>query len=71
VGRAVRRGRFLADLRGLQEQLGVGATDELPDPPWCSRRSTAWMTRRRSSRITPALDKIAAPLNEQGIHTGT
>jgi len=67
-GEQYERGRFLADLRELQDQLGVAMTNELPDHLTVILPTIARMDDPSAliAKIAPALDKIAAPLNEQG-----
>ncbi len=67
-GEQYERGRFLADLRGLQEELGVDAATELPDHltillPTLARMSNPTDLARK---ILPALEKIQQPLDEHG-----
>ncbi len=67
-GEQYERGRFLADLRGLQEELGVDAGSELPDHLTAVLATLARMEEPAplAEKISPALAKIAAPLEEQG-----
>lgn len=67
-GEQYERGRFLADLRALQEEIGVASAIELPDHLTVLLPTLARMTDPSAliARIAPALDKIAAPLNEHG-----
>ncbi|HUP62016.1 MAG TPA: molecular chaperone TorD family protein [Thermoanaerobaculia bacterium] len=67
-GEQYERGRFLADLRALQESLAIEEGSELPDHltvllPTIARMDDA---SAMAAKIAPALDKIAAPLEEQG-----
>ena len=66
-GEHYERGRFLADLRGLQESLGIDAGTELPDHltvllPTIEATGDAEL-RAKAAR---AIDKILAPLEEHG-----
>ena len=67
-GEAYERGRFLADLRGLQELMGIEAGSELPDHLTVILATLAHLDDPSLliTQIAPALEKIAAPLNEQG-----
>lgn len=67
-GEQYERGRFLAELRALQEYLGVDASTELPDHLTIILPTLARMERPATLavKILPALEKIAAPLEEQG-----
>jgi nitrate reductase delta subunit len=67
-GEQYERGRFLADLREQQEHLGVVASSELPDHLTVMLEMLDRMEERCAlvDKIAPALEKIAAPLNEQG-----
>ena len=67
-GEQYERGRFLADLRALQEGLGVEMSSELPDHLTVILLTLARMDHPETlaQQITPALDKIAKPLDEQG-----
>lgn len=67
-GEQYERGRFLADLRALQEKLGVDAGTELPDHLTIVLETLARMDDPAplAEQIEPALQKIAAPLEEQG-----
>lgn len=69
-GEQYERGRFLADLRGLQAELGLDAdaNTELPDhltvllPMLAQMRNPADLAKK----ILPALEKIQKPLDEHG-----
>lgn len=67
-GEQYERGRFLAELRALQESLGVDSGTELPDHLTVLLETAARMEDPQplADRIAPALEKIAAPLDEQG-----
>ena len=67
-GEAYERGRFLADLRGLQELMGIDAGSELPDHLTVILATLAHLDDPSvlMTQIAPALEKIAAPLDEQG-----
>jgi nitrate reductase delta subunit len=67
-GEQYERGRFLAELRALQEYLGVDASTELPDHLTIVLPTLARMERPATlaAKIVPALEKIAAPLEEHG-----
>lgn len=67
-GEQYERGRFLADLRALQEQLGVGMSTELPDHLTVVLETLDRMDDASAleTQIAPALEKIAKPLDEQG-----
>ena len=67
-GEQYERGRFLADLRALQEALGVENVTELPDHLTVLLLTIARMRDPKAliTQISPALDKIAAPLIEHG-----
>lgn len=67
-GEQYERGRFLAGLRALQQALGVDASMELPDHLTLVLVTLARMERPAAlaAKIIPALEKIAAPLEEQG-----
>jgi nitrate reductase delta subunit len=67
-GEQYERGRFLADLRALQEGLGVEMTSELPDHLTVVLLTLARMESPETlvRQIAPALEKIAKPLDEQG-----
>lgn len=66
-GEQYERGRFLADLRGRQDLLGLDAGTELPDHltvllQMLDREFDGELARK----VLAALDKITAPLDEQG-----
>ncbi len=66
-GEQYERGRFLADLRGLQAQLGIDARTELPDHltvllPTIAAKDDADLRQKCSM----AIDKILKPLEEHG-----
>lgn len=67
-GEQYERGRFLADLRGIQEPIGVDSDAELPDHLCVVLPTIARMSDPDAliTRIEPALDKILAPLEAQG-----
>jgi nitrate reductase delta subunit len=67
-GEQYERGRFLADLRAVQEELGVDAGTELPDHLTAVLSTLARLEAPESlaEKVSPALAKIAAPLEEQG-----
>lgn len=67
-GEQYERGRFLADLRALQDGLGMEASTELPDHLTLVLATLARMENPAAlaAKITPALEKIKAPLEEQG-----
>jgi nitrate reductase delta subunit len=67
-GEQYERGRFLAELRALQEDLGVDAGNELPDHLTAVLATLARLDQpdTLAEKISPALQKIAAPLEEQG-----
>lgn len=67
-GEAYERGRFLADLRGLQELMGIDACNELPDHLTVILATLAHLDDPSLliTQIAPALEKIANPLEEQG-----
>jgi nitrate reductase delta subunit len=67
-GEQYERGRFLADLRDLQDGLGIDGGSELPDHLTVLLATLACMEDRTAlaAKIAPALQKIAAPLEEQG-----
>lgn len=67
-GEQYERGRFLADLRGLQENLGIDDSSELPDHltlllPTIAAAPAEPHLREQCAK---ALDKILVPLEEQG-----
>jgi nitrate reductase assembly molybdenum cofactor insertion protein NarJ len=66
-GEQYERGRFLADLRGLQEQLGIDSGSELPDHltvllPTLALRDDADLREK----CAKAIEKMLKPLEEQG-----
>lgn len=66
-GEQYERGRFLADLRGVQEQLGIDAGVELPDHltavlPVIEKTRDAELI----AKTTAAVKKMLAPLEEHG-----
>jgi nitrate reductase delta subunit len=67
-GEQYERGRFLADLRSLQEELSIEAGSELPDHLTSLLPMLATMSEPSAlaKKILPALEKIAKPLDEQG-----
>lgn len=67
-GEQYERGRFLAELRALQTDLGIIAVTELPDHLTILLDTLARIPDPRplSTKITPALTKISAVLEEQG-----
>jgi nitrate reductase delta subunit len=67
-GEQYERGRFLADLRALQEGLAIEEGSELPDHLTLLLPTIARMENPHAmiEKIAPALDKIAKPLEEQG-----
>ena len=67
-GEQYERGRFLADLRPLQERLGVDSSSDLPDHLTLLLQTLARMPQPAAlaAKIAPALEKIAATLDEQG-----
>lgn len=67
-GEQYERGRFLADLRALQASLGIDARNELPDHLTVLLETIDRMNEPGplAEQIAPALQKIAAPLEEHG-----
>jgi nitrate reductase assembly molybdenum cofactor insertion protein NarJ len=67
-GEQYERGRFLADLRALQDGLGLEVSSELPDHLTAVLLTLARMDRPEplAGQIAPALEKIARPLDEHG-----
>lgn len=67
-GEQYERGRFLADLRGLQERLGIEGGSELPDHLTLLLPTIASDPENTSLRETcvKAIDKILIPLEEHG-----
>lgn len=70
-GEQYERGRFLADLRGAQEVLGIEAGNELPDHltvllPMLAKMPAANRVQLVREKLFPALDKIEKPLDESG-----
>lgn len=67
-GEQYERGRFLADLRALQAELGIEEGTELPDHLTILLPTLAAMHDPEPllTKIAPALERIAAPLEEQG-----
>jgi nitrate reductase delta subunit len=67
-GEQYERGRFLAELRALQDDLGVEEGSELPDHLTVVLATISRLEEPESlcQRIAPALAKIATPLEEHG-----
>lgn len=67
-GEQYERGRFLADLRAMQAELGIVAVTELPDHLTMLLETLARLSDPAPLfvKIAPALAKIAAALEEQG-----
>lgn len=66
-GEQYERGRFLAELRGLQEQLGIDSGSELPDHltvllPTIAATGDADL----AAKCAKAIEKMLKPLDEQG-----
>lgn len=64
-GEQYERGRFLADLRAKQAQLGIDEGTELPDH-LTTLLPMAAEDEDLAKKVIAALDKIAKPLEEQG-----
>jgi nitrate reductase delta subunit len=67
-GEQYERGRFLADLRGLQAQLGIDDGGELPDHltvllPTIAARPDDAELRQKAAK---AIEKMLKPLDEHG-----
>ena len=70
-GEQYERGRFLANLRGAQEVLGIEAGNELPDHltvllPMLTMMPAMNRAEIVREKLLPALDKIEQPLEESG-----
>lgn len=66
-GEQYERGRFLADLRGIQEQLGIDAGSELPDHLTVLLPTiAATFDEELREKASKAIDKMLVPLEEQG-----
>ncbi|MEO6486917.1 MAG: molecular chaperone TorD family protein [Thermoanaerobaculia bacterium] len=70
-GEQYERGRFLANLRGAQEVLGIEAGTELPDHltvllPMLAKMPASNRDQLVREKLLPALEKIEKPLEESG-----
>ena len=66
-GEQYERGRFLADLRGLQDRLGIDAGCELPDHLTVLLPTIAASENPQlRETCAKAIEKILKPLDEQG-----